>query len=480
MTAFLFWSLLVNYAAAIFVATSVLQRRKHPTSMLAWIFAILTLPLLGMTLYVLMGADRVRRKAGRRLRRLKLLREKFADWSQKWRGGEMQDAQASLPPDLRDLARLGKRLVALPVTGGNAVTVFTEANATFAAIEKSIRAARDHVHMLYYIWQPDQTGTQFRDLLIEKARTGVKCRVLLDAVGCWALRRPFTQPMVDAGVELAFFLPLWPLRRRWSTHLRNHRKIVVVDGQEAFLGSQNIGDEYRGRLKKLSPWYDTHMRVRGPAALFLQETFVGDWMYATRQEIMADSLFPPPARGGESLVQVLPTGPDQDGSALTQMLFAAVAAARSSLRLETAYFVPDAPLVAALQHACLRGVKVQIVLPTRTDAPLVLWAGRSFYAELLDAGVEIYEYDLGVLHSKLLTVDDRWCVVGSANMDIRSFRLNFEITALVFDPEVSRGLGRWIDGHIAAARRIGPREVWQAPRRQQILEGVARLFSPLL
>lgn len=475
-----FWAVILNYVAALLVAASVLRRRKEPASMMAWIFAIITLPVFGMALYFAMGAERVRGKARRRRKRLQRLRERFETLTRTRVEDAVRETESRMPADLAEVTRLGRRLTALPVSAGNAVEVFNEANATYAALERAIAAARHHIHMLYYIWQPDQTGTHFRDLLIARARDGVKCRVLLDAVGCLALRKRFTQPLVDAGVELAFFLPLRPTRRRWSPHLRNHRKIVVIDGVDAFVGSQNIGDEYRGRLQKLSPWYDTHLHVRGPAALFLQETFVNDWHFTTRHEIADDALFPVPPRPGDSLVQILPTGPDQDAPAFTQILFAAAASARTSIRVETAYFVPDPAFLAALQHACYRGVRVQVVIPTRTDAPIVLWAGRSFYAELIDAGVEVYEYDAAVLHSKIVTVDDRWCLVGSANMDVRSFRLNFEITALMFDARVTQELATWIDGHFAAARRIGPREVWQAPLGRQVLEGAARLCSPLL
>ncbi len=472
--------IVANFAVAALAGVSVLRQRKEPMAMLAWLFAIVTLPFLGVAAYMLFGGSRVHRKARRRRRRLAQLIARFGEWAEQGLAAPQRQAAEALPADLAAVAQLGRRLVSVPVVGGNAVEVFNDANATFAALERAIRGARQHIHLEYYIWQPDQTGTAFRDLLIERARAGVRCRLLLDAVGCWSLRRSFIRPMLDAGVEVAFFLPLWPLRRRVSPHLRNHRKIVVIDGQDAFVGSQNIGDEYRGRLKRLSPWFDTHLHIRGPAALFLQETFVEDWCFATRQALEIDPHLPQPAVVGDSLVQILPTGPDQGADALMQIVFAAVATAQREIRLETPYFVPGPAFLAALEHACYRGVRVQIVIPTRTDAPLVLMAGRSFYAQLLAAGVEIFEYDHGVLHSKIITVDDRWCMVGSANMDVRSFRLNFEITALLYDAAISRGLSEWIGGHASAARRLRPRDVWQPGLLRQVAEGAARLFSPLL
>jgi cardiolipin synthase len=480
MLKYLIGALVVHAVVALFVVAGVLRRRKEPMSMLAWILAIVTLPFVGAVLHGLIAATRVRRKAGRRRHRVAHLMARLGERAAVRARGGGEQLTAELPEDLRTVEQMGRRLSEMPATSGNAVRIYQEANQTYTALEEAIRAAERHVHMEYYIWQPDQTGQHFRDLLVEKARAGVECRVLLDAVGCWRLTRRFTRPLIEAGGQVAFFMPLRPLRRHISPHLRNHRKIAVVDGQVAFVGSQNIGDEYRGRLKRLSPWFDTHMRVSGPAALFLQQTFAEDWAFATRQSLMADGYFPEPRYAGDSIVQVLPSGPDQDISALDQLLFAAVSTARSRIRIATPYFVPSAALRTALIHACYRGVHVRLVLPTRSNALLVLWAGRSFYPELLDAGVEIYEFDGGMLHSKIVTVDDRWCMLGTANMDVRSFRLNFEITALLYDRGVTRELSESIERHCGNSRKITARDVWQRPLRLQLFEGVARLFAPLL
>lgn len=466
----------------LFVAT-LLRRRKEPTVMLAWIFAVITIPAFGILLYWLLGSNRLRRKVSRRRRRLAHLLSRLKERAHAQSHTRDERLDVHLPEDLHEIARLGQRLTDMPATSGNAVRALQEANETYDALAAALRAARHHIHMEYYIWQPDQTGTYFRDLVIERACAGIECRLLLDAVGCWSLSRRFLRPLKDAGVHVAFFLPVHPLRRtrRWSVHLRNHRKIVVIDGHMAFTGSQNIGDEYRGRLKHLSPWYDTHVQLTGPAALFLQQTFAEDWYLATRERLDRDVYFSAPERPGTSVVQVLSTGPDQSVSPLAQILFAAVTSAQSSIRIATPYFVPDLPARVALTHACFRGVQVRLVLPSRSDATIALWAARSFYAELLDAGIEIHEYDGGVLHSKLVTIDDRWCMLGSANMDVRSFRLNFETTALIYDQAVARELTAAIDRFCDGARRITPRDVWQnRSALRQIGEGAARLFAPLL
>jgi len=473
-------ALSLHAVLALLFVGSVLRQRKEPMAMLSWILAILFLPYVGIFFYWLLGSNRVVRRTHRRRRRIAHLMARIEEWAQPHlaAGGTAN----RLPDDLAGIARLGERLAQIPPVGGNAVQVYQESGATFRALEDALRGARHHVHLEYYIWKPDKTGYAFRDLLIEQARAGVECRVLLDSVGCWRLGRRFVRPLLDAGAQVAFFLPLYRLRqrKRFSPHLRNHRKIAVIDGQVAFLGSQNIGDEYRGWRRALSPWHDTHMRIHGPAALFLQRTFAEDWLFATRQDLVGEQYFCRPPQPGSSIVQILPTGPDQNVSPLEQIVFAAVSSARRSIRIATPYFVPDPGLRMALIHACSRGVRVELVLPTRSDSAIVLWAGRSFYAELLEAGVRIHEYDGGVLHSKLITVDERWCMVGSANMDVRSFRLNFEITALVYDPHVAGELSTSIAQFIQAARPITHRDVRQRGLPRQLLEGTARLLTPLL
>ncbi|MBL8878811.1 MAG: cardiolipin synthase [Phycisphaerales bacterium] len=473
-------ALAINYSAAIWMVFAVLRRRGEPGAMLAWIFALLTLPGLGPFLYVVFGETRVYRKASRlRRRRLDLI-NRVKRWAERQFDTSAAELIGGLPPELQAIDRLGRDLLHAPPVGGNYVEFLGESDKTFAAIENAIASASRHIHMQYYIWQPDQTGYQFRELLIQKARAGIECRLLLDSVGSLRLNRRFTAPMIEAGVQVAFFLPLWHRRRRISLHLRNHRKVTVIDGRDALMGSLNIGDEYRGRLRSLSPWYDSNIRIRGPATLFLQQTFLEDWTFATREYLDPDRYLVGPTREGESIIQILPTGPDQPTPVLTHVLAAAVAAAKSSIRIAMAYFVPDPGIMLALEHAAIRGVLVQIILPTRTDAAATLWAGRSYYPELLHAGVEIYEFDAGMLHSKMVTIDDKWCMLGSANMDARSFRLNFELTALVYDPSMTQSVSAMIEHHRARARRISLFEVHNRPIVHQWIEGVARMMSPLL
>lgn len=472
----------VNYALAALVIIGVLLRRRDPVAMTAWILAILLMPVAGIVLYWLLGSGRLTRKVHRRRKRVAHLLDRLRAHSAEHIRPLDEAIERELPPAFAALEQLAHRLADMPATGGNDVRLYTDGASAYEALLDAIRAAQRHVHVELYVLSADATGLGFRDELIACAKRGVECRLLLDAVGCWTIGRAFTQPLLDAGVRVSFFLPirLFPLAKRWSVHLRNHRKIVVVDGDTAFTGSANVGDEYLGRDPALSPWFDAQIRVVGPGALFLQEVFAEDWYLATRERLDQPGYFPAPARLGSAIVQILPTGPDQSVQVLAQILFAAVSAARTSIQIVTPYFVPDAPLRMALEHAALRGLKVRLVLPTRSDAPITLWAARSFYAELVDAGLEIYEYERGMLHAKAVVVDDQWCLLGSANMDARSFRLNYEISAAVCDPAVVGGLTRLIDGFCEQGRRITRRAAHQTTIWRRIAEGAARLLAPLL
>jgi len=474
-------ALWVNYALAVLVVAGLLLRRREPTAMTAWLLAIIFVPFLGMIAYWFLGSGRLARKVGRRRRRVGSLLTRL-------RARPEYDALPSIfsrpqvQPGLADLEQIARRLAEMPAVGGNEVAVLCDAADSFAALEAALRGAERFIHLEYYTWRDDETGRRYRDLLAERARGGVQVRLLLDAGGCFTLRRRFLRPLIDAGARVAYFLPLhrFPFSKRWSLHLRNHRKIAIIDGREALMGSQNIGDEYLGRRPHLSPWIDAQLHVRGPAALFLHEVFAEDWYLATRERLDQASFYPPARAPGSSVVQILPTGPDQSLAILEQIVFGAVSAARRSIRIATPYFVPEAPLRMALLHAACRGLEVKLVLPTRNDVPLVLWAARSFYAEMLDGGVEIYEFDGGMLHAKIVTVDDQWCLLGSANMDARSFRLNYEVGAAIFDPDVVRKVAERIDGFCAQGRRITARSVHQASLPRRIGEGAARLFAPLL
>jgi cardiolipin synthase len=380
----------------------------------------------------------------------------------------------------RRIARLTTRVEGFPLTTGNDIEIFNDTNVTLRRIEEAIMAARHSIHLEYYIWQPDKTGMRVRDLLIDKIREGVKVRFLYDGIGSLRLTKRFLKPLTRGGAVAAPFVPGRDFRERWSINLRSHRKIVVVDGAVGFTGGMNIGDEYLGRNKLLGYWRDTHLMLRGPTVHQLQQVFAEDWYYATGEELSGEGVFPAPRTEGDSMAQMISSGPDGDLREFHAVMFSAINEARHQVLLATSYFVPTEPLMMALATASARGVRVRLLLPSKSDHRMVVLAGRSYYDELLDAGVEIHEYRRGILHSKTMTVDGCWSLVGTANFDPRSLLLNFEVGVAMFDSDLAAVLETHFETDLEHARTIRKDEWARRPVRSIFAENVCRLFSPVL
>jgi cardiolipin synthase len=466
-----------GYLVAIALIPRIVLERRESGATLAWVLAILFLPWLGLLLFWAFGTQRLRWRRRRRRRAEQAIAlsldaaarplERYERVSEPSRDCAIEEAVAALS------AR-----VAGPSTDGNATELLIDGEQTYDRMLSAIAAADAHVHAEFYIWNPDETGIRFRDALLAAAKRGVRVRVLVDDVGSRSAGRKFFAPLVRAGGKVARFLPVIFLSRRLQVNNRNHRKILVIDGRAAFTGGLNIGDEYRGVH---GPWRDTHLRIEGPAALRLQRVFVEDWFHTTGEDLARPELFPESGPSGSERVQILASGPDDDRwHAIHVIVFSAIALARERVWITTPYFVPDRPLEMALETAALRGVDVRLLLPGRSDHALVLHAGRSFYPELLQAGVKIWELDQAFLHSKTVSVDGRLASVGSANMDQRSFRLNFEANAVVFGPSLARELERVFERDCERARPVNPVAFRARSRYARSAEALARILSPLL
>ncbi len=475
-----FWTLLIlNYLVAIAIIIHILLNPREPRAMLSWIFAVFLLPVIGSFSFWAIGTPRLERTKRKRRRR----RQRLAvSLSRRPPLDQMHAARVvrRLAPATRHLMKIATKVGSYPPTHSNRVAIYHNEEQSLITLHDMIASARSHVHLEYYIFRPDETGAMIRDALIARARAGVQVRVLVDYLGSWSLTRAFIHPMVRAGIQFDYFLPVVPWQGPWRVNFRNHRKILIIDGKIAFTGSHNIGDEYRGRHPRLGTWQDTNLSIEGPAVQQLQEVFVEDWYYTTGHELVSDEYFPAPEPVGPHVVQVIPSGPDVEANPILDVVFSAITGAHRSICIMTPYFVPDAALIQALHVAARGGAKVQILIPARNDNPLVLWAGRSFYKEVIRAGVEIYEYDHGMLHNKVVVIDEHWSLVGSANMDHRSFRLNFELSTVLYDAGLARDLLADFRSFLAHARRIAPdgRTAWTVP--QAVTLGAARLVSPLL
>lgn len=469
-------TLAVGYLVTLLLIRWVLlTRRRQPAASVAWILAIVALPYLGGVLYLFFGINRVQRRKATK----QAANRSVAEHAPSLTAYET-DAEHPLNDLQERLRRLAQRACGTAPTTGNRIDVLADTNVTLRRIEEAILSAQASIHLEYYIWRPDRTGTRVRDLLIQKARDGVKVRFLYDGFGSLWLTRSFLNPMREAGISLASFLPGQSFRERWSLNLRNHRKIVVVDGHTGFAGGMNIGDEYLGRNKKFGFWRDTHLQFQGPTVLQLQRVFEEDWYFATGEELTGPSVYPPPRETGSVVAQVVSGGPDDDLRTFHALMFAAINEARERVTLATSYFVPTDALATALETAANRGVRVRLLLAGRSAHRWLVLAGRSYYDSLLQAGVEIYEYRRGILHCKTLTVDGCWSLVGSANFDPRSLLLNFEVALAIYDARIADELEQHFEHDIGHARLMR-RELWdRRPLRDVFAENVCRLFSPVL
>lgn len=471
---FLGWCLtILGYALTWSLLPIVLLRKKrNPAASIAWMTTILLLPIAGALFFLLFGINRVERRKRSRRRST----AQFVGQRQPTTPPERQPRPDD-PPATRRLLQLAHRVEGSWPTGGNDIEVSTDTHRTLALIERAIAEARATIHLEYYIWQPDRTGTQLRDRLIDKARAGVQVRFLYDAFGSSRLTQRFLQPMRDAGIRVATFLPGQTLRERWSINLRNHRKIVVVDDRIAFTGGMNIGDEYLGRDREIGFWRDTHVRIVGPEVQRHQWIFAEDWYYATG-EVLPETAAS--AAAGQVVAQTVSDGPITDTSVFQALLLAAINEAEHDIRLVTSYFAPPHTIVTALQNAAFRGVRVQLLVSGRKNHLVPLLAGRAVYDDLLEAGCQIWEYERGLLHSKTLTIDGHWSLVGSPNLDCRSLFLNFESGIVLYDAAIARQLERQFANDVQDARAIDPDRWSRRGWTQHVGESFCRLFTPLL
>ncbi len=466
------WWLLADALIVGLLLPKVILQRRETGATLAWVIVIVLLPYVGLLAFWLFGTVRLRLRRRKRRRS----EQKLAPALEALTHGRSPVMQAK--GRVGSLVRLAVNLDEQGPLAGNAVEIFRDGPTTFDSIEAAIRSARDHIHLLYYIWAPDRTGRRIRDLLVEARQRGVEVRVLIDDVGSYGTRRSFFKPLLDAGGQVEWFLKVSPLSRQLTINNRNHRKIIVVDGVMGFTGGMNIGDEYAGIGE---PWKDLHCRVEGPVVNSFQEVFSQDWYHSTGEDLATLRYFPDIPVVGDVDAQLLASGPaDEKWRSIPTLIFAVINIARERVWIETPYFIPDQAMSMALQTAALRGIDVRLLIPGKSDHRLVAAAANYFIDELIEAGVKVYQ-DFNVMrHGKSVIVDDWFATLGSANMDQRSFRLNFEANLFFFSGQVNRSLGDDFARQISGLSRITAEARQGIPFRQKLLEGVARLLAPLL
>ncbi|AOJ80500.1 MULTISPECIES: cardiolipin synthase [Burkholderia] len=443
---------------------------------IAWAVSLTAMPYLTLIPYLFLGRSKFSGYVDARRHETEALRTRAhpAPWS-------AEGSTLGAPKDALGLARVRAltRLVGMPFLAGNAVRTLVNGDATFSAILAAIDAARSYVIVQFFIVRDDALGAMLRDTLIARAQAGVRCYLLYDSIGSFDLPSSYVHALREGGVEVHPFATNKQFVNRFQLNFRNHRKIVVVDGERAFVGGHNVGVEYLGGNPRLSPWRDTHIEVRGPAVANIQYVFAEDWHWAT-QSLPPQAPPPAPVADADMHCLVVPMGP-ADKQETGSLFFAeAINAARERVWITTPYLVPDEAVISALKLAVMRGVDVRVLIPSRRDHYVVFEASKLYARDLVDAGVRIFRYRPGFLHQKVVLIDRAAAAVGSANLDNRSFRLNFEIMVLTVDEGFAAEVETMLERDFGNAFEVDLSEYRRSPAWRRVAMHVARLFAPIL
>lgn len=474
------WLFLLHLLIQAAVMLRVLERpNREPTSRIAWMVVVLALPVVGILAYLMLGETNVGR------RNQKAMQNVLGGASQQQCVDEgLMSDPVNIPTRYAHLFRVGHSISGFPVVAGNSARLMADSLATIDSMVEDIDTAASRVDVLFYIWLTDHSGTRVAEALMRAARRGVNCQVMVDGLGSRSLlNASLWRDMRAAGVQTAVALPLGnnllrPLQGR--VDLRNHRKILVIDSGITYCGSQNCADaEFRVKAK-YAPWVDCVVRLKGPIARQNQLLFSTDWTVYTGK-ISDDGAEPPFSKGEEGVVaQVVASGPTLRASAMPELFVSLMFAARRELVMSTPYYVPNQSMQAALCAAAYRGVQTTLILPARNDSREVAAASRSYYAELLQAGVDIREYVGGLLHSKTVTLDDEIVLIGSANMDRRSFDLNFENNILMYDAVLTKTVRARQQSYIDSAVKVTLEEVEAWPLSRRLWNNSVAMLGPIL
>ena len=460
--------------SSLVLITWIVMQRRSPVSTLAWIMLLSLMPVFGLAVYAYFGPQRVKRQ------RLRKWHQRAALMSQEDLRA-LRQGRAEPPVWAVQHSALIEQSCGLQLTSCYEVQLLANGGATFDALLREIAAARQHIHLEYYIYEPDSTGLAVLQTLTAKAKEGIRVRLLVDAIGspvlCSRRGRHHLADYLAAGGQFAIFHPRRLDRLRPLVNLRTHRKIVVIDGRVGLLGGINITDDENENVRPHDAYRDTHMLLRGGAVRWLQYLFLQDWGYAGGGQIHdLDKI--PTEQPGTVPVQIVASGPDSDNEAIHRAMIDAINMARERVWLATPYFVPTEAALMALTNAALRGVSVKVMVPEKSDSRVVTAAARSYFEELQNAGVLVFEYRGRMFHAKTLLVDRSYGMVGSANFDNRSFRLNFEVAAAVFGTKFNQELAGMFEHDLSECQRVEAGYRARAPQR--LFEAVARLASPLL
>lgn len=466
--------LVVFYVLSIVASIIVIiSENRNPVKSLAWVTVLILLPIVGLVLYLFFGRSLKGRHLISRKGRRKLLAGALPQ--------HVDAAQLPFTDETRQQVQLVNNLTGAQYFTGDRIEVFTSGQDKFDALKRDIEAATDHIHIQYYIYENDRIGREIRDLLIAKARQGVKVRLMYDHVGSFTINAGFFKRMRREGVEAHPFLELTLPKLANRLNWRNHRKVVVIDGKIGYIGGMNIADRYVTGDGKHAPWRDTHLRIVGPAVAALQYSFAVDWNFMSR-DLLAETI---PEFGQVDVtategMQIVPSGPTDLWSNISMVFIKAITLAKHTVLIQTPYFLPSEALLKALQSAALAGVDVRLMIPRNPDSLLLKLASGSYIKECLQSGIKVYFYEPAMMHSKLVLVDDEFVTTGSTNFDFRSFEHNFECNALIYSREFNRRMRAIFADDQRRCTRIILSHWRRRPVVTKALESLARLLSPIL
>ncbi len=464
-----------------FASLVIFLERKDAGATWAWLMVLLFIPLLGFMMYLVFGQN--------------LSRRRLFDWENIKKVGiedlieeQVSEIKGGIYPFRHEEIAKHKDLIYMHLvnddavlTQDNSIKVFTDGEKKFDALLKDIESAKDHIHFQYYIFQKDNLGKRIVEKLASKAREGVKVRLLYDEMGSRKTRKKFFKELIAAGGEVEVFFPSRIPYVNTRLNYRNHRKLVIIDGITGYVGGFNVGDEYLGLNAKFGYWRDTHLRIEGSATLAMQTRFLLDWNHAARNKVGYEACyFPIVSSPGKAGVQVVSSGPDSEWEQIKNGYIKLITSAKRTIFIQTPYFIPDASLLDALRIAALSGVDVRLMIPNKPDHPFVYWATYSYVGELLKAGVTMYIYQNGFIHAKTIAVDGEISSVGTANIDVRSFRLNFEVNAFIYDEEITKQLERIFIEDMEKSNELTVGNYLERSKWIRFKESISRLLSPIL
>lgn len=473
---------LVTFLNILFALAVIFWERKNPSSTWAWLLVLFFLPLVGFILYLMLGRQLRKKHLFRWDGRKNIGIDKLIVYQiDALKNGTLEYRTAHVE-DYNHLIYMNLTTSNAVLTQDNHLDIYQDGGDKFEALIQDILAAKDHIHIQYYIFKIDNLGSRILNTLIKKAKQGVKVRILYDEMGSRGVHKRHFKALLAVGGEVEVFFPSILPMINPRLNFRNHRKVVVVDGRIGYVGGFNVGDEYLGLNKKFGYWRDTHLRIEGSAVHPLQTRFILDWNQAsTKQRIhYSERYFPIIPKKGDVALQIISSGPDTEWQVIKNNYLKLITHAKRYIYIQSPYFIPDESFLDAVRVAALSGVDVRIMIPNKPDHMFVYWATYSYVGQLVQAGAKVYNYEKGFIHAKMIVVDDEAATVGTANIDVRSFSLNFEINTMIYDRKIAHQLAEIFEQDILDCSELTAEAYNNRTTVIKFKESISRLLSPIL